>query len=607
MTGTEVRVPIGDYGLIGDTRTAALVSPGGSIDWCCLPRFDSTPVFGRLVGGDEAGCFEVGPGEPAALRSRAYVDSTSTLVTSWAVDGGELSVADTMIGEVAGRLLPATVLVRRVTARGRVVRARIRIAPRFGYGRARASRVGHRSDALVVSHRDLVLGVMTDAAVRLAIDEDVDLEVEPARPVTVVLSAAHRSPLVLVPPPAARAAAERDERGWRRWAEGIVAAPEHRDTVVRSLLTLQLLTYSPSGAPVAAPTTSLPERLGGVRNWDYRFAWPRDASIGIAAFLGVGKEREAQTFLAWLLHASRLERPRLPALFTLDGRPGTREIDLDDWPGYAGSRPVRVGNGASDQHQLDGYGWVVDAAWVLTEAGQRLDGETWRMIAGFTDRVARTWGQPDAGIWERRDEPRHHVHSKVMAWLALDRGIRIAERRGGRSRRRVPRWLAERDRIADDVRRNGYDAEIGSYTAAYGSADLDAAVLLLAVVGLEPDSSPRLASTVDAIRARLGAGGPLLYRYLGDDGLPGGEGAFLPCSFWLVQALARLGRTDEARALYDELLSLGGPLGLYAEEMDPATGEHLGNFPQALTHAALLQAALALQEADGGAVHQERR
>jgi GH15 family glucan-1,4-alpha-glucosidase len=597
------RVPIGEYGLIGDTRTAALIAPDGAIDWCCLPRFDAPPVFGRLVGGDDAGSLETGPAEPASVVRRRYRDATATLETTWSVDGGELTLADSMIAEVSGRLLPTTTLVRRLTAHGRAVRVALRIAPRFGDTHETATRVSARSGGVVIEHQRLALAVHTDAPVALTIDEPFAVTVDPSAPVTIVVGVVERAPLVFVPPAVARDEAERDERGWRQWADGIAAAPEHRDAVVRSLLTLQLLTYSPSGAPVAAPTTSLPERVGGERNWDYRYAWPRDASIGIAAFLAAGKDGEARAFLAWLLHASRLARPRLPALFTLDGRPGPRERELAAWPGYADSRPVRVGNGAADQHQLDGYGWVIDAAWLLTAAGHHLDGETWRVVRGFADRVAATWDQPDAGIWERRDAPRHHVHSKLMAWLALDRAARIAQRRGGRATRRASVWLSTRDQVAADVRANGYDEELGTYTAAYGSRDLDAAVLLLPILGIEPERSPRAVGTVDAIRARLGAGGPLLYRYVVDDGLPGREGAFLPCSFWLVQALASLGRGDEARQLFDELVSLGGPLGLFAEEVDPATGEQLGNYPQALTHAALLQAAAAL---DGSTFHQDR-
>jgi GH15 family glucan-1,4-alpha-glucosidase len=339
----------------------------------------------------------------------------------------------------------------------------------------------------------------------------------------------------------------------------------------------------------------LPERIGGGRNWDYRYAWPRDASIGIAAFLAAGKPREARAFLAWLLHASRLARPRLPVLFTLDGRAGPPEVELDGWPGYAHSRPVRIGNGAARQHQLDGYGWVVDAAWLLTDAGHGLYGETWRAVAGFADQVAATWTEPDAGIWEKRAAPAHHVHSKLMAWLALDRALRIATARGDRQGRRRQRWTTARDALAHDIRTRGFDPAQQTYTGAYTSAALDAAVLVLPLVGLEPASSPRVVSTVDAIRRQLTAGGPLLYRYPpGTDGLPDTEGAFLPCSFWLVQALALTGRTDDAAALLDELLPLGGPLGLYGEEMDPATGEHLGNYPQALTHAALVQAVLTL-------------
>ena len=598
------RVPIGAYGLVGDTRSAALVAPDGSIDWWCVPRFDDPPLFGRLVGGSAAGWFTAGPSEPAAHGRRAYRPDTATLTTTWTVEGGELELADGLVAEVEGRFLPATVLVRRLSARGRPVHTQLQLVPRFGYERSAPRRVARRAGALVCEHGDLAIAIISDGPV-VDIERSVDFEVSPGEPVTIVITAARRSSLILVPPAVAVAELDRDEAGWRTWAAGI-ECDEHRDAVARSLITLQLLTYSPSGAPVAAPTTSLPEHIGGERNWDYRYAWPRDASIGIAAFLGAGRPQEARAFLSWLLHASRQSRPRLPVLFTLDGRPGPREAELTGWPGYAGSRPVRTGNGAAHQHQLDGYGWVLDAAWCLTDAGHGLYGETWRMVAGLADHVADTWTEPDAGIWERRATPAHHVHSKLMAWLALDRAIRIADARGDRRQRQRGRWSSARAALTDDIRTHGFDAAQGAYTGAYGSAELDAAVLL-PVLEFELPTSPRLAGTIDAIRRQLGAGGPLLYRYPPHtDGLPGREGAFLPCSFWLVQALARTGRHDEAASLFDELLTLGGPLGLYGEEMDPTTGEHLGNFPQALTHAAVVQAALALRDATAEVTRRQR-
>ena len=590
---SQRRVPIGDYGLIGDTRTAALVGTDGSIDWMCLPRFDSPPIFGRLVGGDEAGCFMIGPDEPATLVDSRYRGDTATLERTWAVDGGRLVLADSMVGEVAGSMLPVNMLVRRISIQGRPIQIRVKLAPRFGYDRRPARRIRRHQGTLIIDHGDLSLAVTSDAPELLAPDRPTIMEVTPGQPVTVVMSAAYRRPLFLVPPSVAAEEAGRDETRWQRWADTLITGPHHRLILVRSLITLKLLTYSPSGAPVAAPTTSLPEAVGGSRNWDYRYAWPRDASMGISAFLAAGKDREALGFLAWLLHASRLDRPRLPAVFTLDGRPVADERELAEWPGYADSRPVRVGNGARAQHQLDGYGWVLDAAWQLTRTGHRLDTESWRTMRAFTNHVTRTWMRPDAGIWERRDRPLHHVHSKLMAWLALDRALRIAGKRGG-TPRRLPQWRDTVEILGHQVRSRGFNPEIGSYTAAYGSDDLDAALLLVPWIGIEPHDSPRIVSTIKAIRERLGAGGPLLYRYRNADGLTGDEGAFLPCSFWLVHALVRTGQRSQAEAVFEDLLDLGTALGLYAEEIDPSNLQHLGNYPQALTHSALLQAASAL-------------
>jgi GH15 family glucan-1,4-alpha-glucosidase len=587
--------PIADYGLVGDTRTAALISGDGSVDWLCAPRFDGTPVFGRLVGGDEAGTFRVGPARAARRLSRGYSFDTASLETVWDTGGARLTLTEGMVADLGGRLMPATLLVRRVVVDGAPVDVRIDFEPRHGDTHDRP-RVSQRGRVVVCSWGSLAVALETDPSVGVEPGRPATVTVAPGHPLTLALAVAHREPLVNVPPTAAWAALQSDERQWRAWASDIDDDIPFRDAVVRSLLTLRLLTYSPSGAPVAAPTTSLPEELGGARNWDYRFAWPRDASIGIGAFLGAGKEQEARHFLAWLLHASRLDRPRLPVLLTLDGKHPRSERTLGEWPGYAGSRPVRTGNGAADQHQLDGYGWVLDAAWLLTQAGHRLYSETWRAMSGFADRVATRWRQPDAGIWEVRGDERHHVHSKLMAWLALDRALRIASTHRTSARRRA-RWQHERAAIAEEVYQRGYDENLGSYTRAYESDELDAANLILPLVGIEPADSARVRGTVDAIERALAAGGPLLYRYPpGRDGLPGSEGAFVPCAFWLVQALARTGRAGRATERMAALVRLASPLGLYAEEMDPSTGAHLGNYPQALTHAALVQAALALRD-----------
>ncbi len=594
--GERDRPPIEDYGLVGDTRTAALVASDGAIDWMCIPRFDGPPVFGRLVGGPAAGTFRLGPAGRSTVTARRYRPESATLETTWATADGQLTLTEGMVAEVAGRLLPSTLLVRRLAAGSSPSTAVVQFDPRLGERRRSPYSQG-RGEALVCRWPGIAIALHTAPHLAVEPGRPMTVLITPGRPLTIALAVAEREPLVHIHPAAAWAALEADEQRWRAWCQGVDHRLPRHAAVLRSLLTLRLLTYSPSGAPVAAPTTSLPEDLGGVRNWDYRYAWPRDASIGIGAFLGVGKQDEARRFMAWLLNATRLDRPRMPVLLTLFGRHPAREHELHGWPGYARSVPVRAGNDAAEQHQLDGYGWVLDAAWLLTRAGHGLYGETWRGMAGFADTVAARWAEPDAGIWEIRGDAAHHVHSKLMAWLALDRALRIAESHRT-SRRRRDRWATQRDALAAEITTRGLDPARDTLTRSYRSPDVDAALLVLPLLGIEPADSPRVRGTIDAVRRELAAGGPLLYRYPpGRDGLPGTEAAFVPCSFWLVQALAKSGRPGEAAALFDALVDLGSPLGLYAEEIDPVNHRLLGNFPQALSHAALVQAALALRDA----------
>jgi GH15 family glucan-1,4-alpha-glucosidase len=585
--------PISDYALIGDTRTAALCSSDGSIEWLCLPRFDSDPVFGRLVASETGGFFSITVIDEAERPTRRYRDGSAVLETTWRTQSGELTLTDGMILDVSTRLAPQCLLVRQVRCTSGRGDVRIHFAPGLGLG-GTPPVVSKRGGALVCAWGALAISLESTPSVDLLPDRSRIVSLSSGETITFAMGLADRTPLVLVAPEAAHALLQETDRWWRAWSEDVTYSGPFRDAVVRSLITLRLLTFSPSGAPVAAPTTSLPEAIGGVRNWDYRFSWPRDASIGLAAFLAVDKGEEARSFLHWLLHAGRLTRPRVEVLYSIYGKPGPREQELWDVTGYRGSLPVRIGNGASTQHQLDVYGWVLDSAWLFARSGRSLQGEIWRALAGMADFVAGRWRDPDAGIWEVRGRPRHYVHSKLMAWLALDRALRISRTHPARAGR-VQRWTTERDALAREIRVKGFDESLGSYVWSYDSKELDASLLILPIVEFEESNSTRLRGTVEAVRRGLGAGGSLLYRYRsGTDGLEGTEGAFLPCSFWLVQALARLGEVEEAVQVFETLLTLSNDVGLLPEEIDPSDGSHLGNFPQAFTHATVVQAALAI-------------
>ena len=582
---------IAEYGLIGDTRTAALTSSDGSIDWMCFPRFDSPPLFGRLVGGEGGGRFGIEVDGIVRTRRR-YLESSAALETTWTTRDGEAVLLEGMIADTTGSLLPQSLVVRTLECRRGPVRGRVLFDPRLDW-KARPERWRRRHGRLFCTW-DSIVATLASAP---------DLPIQPGRPaafslragesLTVVLGLDHREPAVLVDPDLALAELGRTDAWWRGWTGKLRSIAEGTDDAVRrSLITLRLLTYVPSGAPVAAPTTSLPEVPGGDANWDYRFAWIRDAGMQVAAFLEAGTTDEPRAFLWWMLHASRRSAPELRVLYDLMGGEDLPERELRDLPGYRDARPVRVGNAAAEQFQLDVYGWMIDAGWGhLRETGQ-LYRETWRELRGHADLLADRWHEPDNGIWELRGSRRHNVHSKVMAWIGLDRALRIGERLGVSERRRR-RWLEAREAVGGAVRQLGFNDEVGSYTQAFGSRDLDAAVLAMPIARIEPRDSPRLARTIDAIASGLDARYPLLYRFG-----PTGEGAFLPCSFWWSRALIETGRVEEGRDVLEATCALANDLGLFAEEMDPTTREHLGNFPQAFTHAALVEAAGALGRAE---------
>jgi GH15 family glucan-1,4-alpha-glucosidase len=592
------RHAIGEYALIGNSRTAALVSTNGSVDWLCLPRFDSPSLFGALLDGG-AGHFSIRPSGRFDVRRR-YLPDTTVLETTFTTPAGRVALRDAMTVDADRRSpVPEHELLRELTGLDGEVDLVIEYAPRPDYATRSAGlddrgRLGISSPVeggLVTLRTDVRLDVTAGMAsgrlrvqagerhcLSLAFDRDA-----PAVLVDVGHLAGHRL--------------DHTVRWWQSWAERCTYDGRYREVVVRSALTLKLLTYAPSGAIIAAPTTSLPEVIGGERNWDYRYCWLRDASFTIRALFDLGYALEGEAFFGWLLHATRLTHPELQVVYDVFGNTNLPEHELEHLDGYAGSRPVRIGNGACSQLQLDVYGEIVDAAVRYADRGGRFDADQRRMLVGLGDTVCRRWREPDEGIWEPRGGRRHHTHSKALAWVALDGLIRLHE--AGRLHAPVDRFRREAAILRAQVERRGWNADAASYTQRLddGSAEVDASLLTLPLYGFMPAADARMRSTVDRIRRDL-ASGPLVRRYRPEagDGLSGAEGAFGICTFWLVEVLALAGEVDEATGLFEQALGYANDVGLWAEEIDVPSGEALGNFPQGLTHIGLINAALTLQK-----------
>jgi GH15 family glucan-1,4-alpha-glucosidase len=578
---------IEDYGVIGDLHTMALVGRDGSIDWLCLPRFDSGACFARLLGEAENGFWQIAPVGAEACTRRRYRGQTLVLETEWESPEGAVRVVDAM--PLRDQAADVVRMVEGV--RGRVP-MRMELRLRFDYGHI---------VPWVRRQGELLSGVAGPDAVWL--DTPVALRGEHLSTVAEFeVAAGDRVPFVLTYHPShQRRPAGRDagreieatERFWTDWVGQGDYAGQWAEAVTRSLVLLKALTYAPTGGIVAAATTSLPERLGGTRNWDYRFCWLRDATFTLQALLGTGYVQEAGAWRDWLLRAVAGDPADLQIMYGIDGTRRLTELELDWLGGYEGSRPVRIGNAAAGQFQLDVWGEVLDGLHVARAAGLSGVASAWDLQRALLDYLEGHWQDPDNSLWEVRGDRRHFVHSKVMAWAGLDRAVQAVERFGVEGP--VERWRALRREIHDEVCDRGYDPGRGTFTQSYGSAGLDAALLLIPRVGFLPWDDPRVAGTVAAIQRELVEDGFVLrYRPEADggvDGLPGSEGAFLACSFWLADALNGIGRTAEARKLFERLLGLRNDLGILAEEYDPLSGRHLGNTPQAFSHVGLVNTA----------------
>ena len=584
---------IEDYGLIGDCETAALVSRDGSIDWLCWPAFDSEACFAALLGTRKNGRWLIAPTQDATQSSRRYWDNTLILETRFETIEGTVALIDFM--PPRGQASDIVRLVRGISGK---VKLRMELVIRFGFGAETpwVRRTEDRSALLAICGPDMTV-LRTPVETR---GEDLttvaEFEVKAGETIPFVLT--YGPSHLPVPKPIDPAVALKEtQEFWSEWCGRCNYEGEHRDLVLRSLITLKALTYEPTGGIVAAPTTSLPEKLGGSRNWDYRFCWLRDATFTLLALMNSGYTEEALAWHNWLLRAAAGAPANMQIMYGIKGQRRLLEWEAGWLPGYEGAQPVRVGNAAHAQLQLDVYGELMDAFHQARMSKLQLDDETWDLECAVLDHLAEVWDRPDQGIWERRGQGRHYVFSKVMTWVAFDRALKSAEKFGFKAP--SDKWRSIRGIIHRDVCEKGFDVKLNSFVESYGSQLLDASILLLPSVGFLPASDPRIRGTVAAIEKYLMRGGFVLRhdpREISDEKQPI-EGAFLACSLWLADAYVLSGEIDKAQALFDRVVKVANELGLLAEEFDPEAGRQTGNFPQALTHIALINTAHNLGDA----------
>jgi len=630
-------LPINAYGVIGDCHSALLIAPDGSVDWGCLPDFDSPAIFCRLLDADQGGFFQVAPEDATIPGIQRYLRGSNVLQTRFTSISGEMLLTDFMPVETLEAWpyrgmdnntwtredgsCHCLVRIVECTHGEMPIQVTLKATPNYAASPSDIS-LASENKGVVISGGGQHLGLAVVGAQLLpsysikVVQEEGDRN--PSVVINVTLSEGERLAFALGVGRSAQAARRlvedelhrrnfnvelaRTLHCWRQWVASSNYRGPYEEWVQRSALALKLMTYAPTGAIVAAPTTSLPEELGGLRNWDYRFTWLRDATFTLYALNVLGLTDEARAFTHWLRNLTFVEGEALQIMYGIRGERDLPEVELSHLSGYCGSRPVRIGNGAAKQKQMDVFGEVLDCIHLYRRQGgferygETLQGPLWDLMRALVEHVCEHWHEPDNGIWEVRGGYRHYVYSKVMCWVALDRGIRAAQQLNLEAD--LSRWMMVRDQIRADILTNGYNTELGAFTQSYGDTALDASNLLLPLVGFIPPDDPRMRSTVDRIMEKLTDEHGFVYRYLSDDGLEGHEGTFAICTFWLVDNLAMQGRVDEARSLFERLLSYAGPLGLFSEEIDASNKVALGNYPQAFTHIALINSALNLRKAE---------